>query len=57
MENHALIWGIHSGCLDIWLHWNNRISIDDLNADDITRAASMFVNFKINEINEIVITS
>jgi len=33
------------------------ISIDDLNADDITRAASMFVNLKINEINSIVITS
>ena len=51
MENHALIWGIHSGYLDIWLHWNNGISIDDLNADDITQAASMFVNLKRNEIN------
>ena len=28
-----------------------------VNADDITRAASMFVNLKINEINSIVITS
>jgi hypothetical protein len=27
-----------------------------VNADDITRAASMFVNLKINEINSIVIT-
>jgi hypothetical protein len=48
MSNHASIWGIHSGCLDTWLHLNNGISIDDLNADDITRAASMFVNLKIN---------
>ena len=50
MENHALIWGIHSGCLDIWLHWNNGISIDDLNVDD-TRTASMFVNLKIKKGN------
>jgi len=51
MSNHTLIWGIQSWCLDIWLHWNNEISIDDLNADDITQAASMFVNLKRNEIN------
>ena len=30
-------------------------SIDDLNTNDITRAASMFVNLKINYINEILI--
>ena len=30
------------------------ISIDDLNADDITRAASMFVNLKIDKFNEIL---
>jgi len=57
MSNHALICGIYSGCLDIWLHWNNGISIDDLNANDITQVASMFVNLKINELNEIMITS
>jgi len=44
---------------DVWKHdsiENNRISIDDLNADVITRATSMFVNLKINKINEILIS-
>jgi hypothetical protein len=37
------------------LHWNNRISINNLNIDVITRAASMSVNLKINKINEILV--
>jgi hypothetical protein len=40
----------------MWLHWNNEISINDLNIDVITRAASMFVNLKINKINEMLIS-
>jgi len=42
--------------LETWLHWKNRISIDDLNVDVITRAVSMFANLKINKINEILIS-
>jgi hypothetical protein len=41
--------------LETWLHWNNAISIDDLNIDIITRAASIFVNLKIDKINEILV--
>jgi hypothetical protein len=32
-----------------------KIFIDDLNADVITRVASMFVNLKIDKINEILV--
>jgi hypothetical protein len=35
---------------------NDGISFDDLNTDVITRAASMFVNLKIDKINEILIS-
>jgi len=41
--------------LETWLHWNNAISIDDLNIDIITQAASIFVNLKIDKINEILV--
>jgi hypothetical protein len=50
-----LTWGFQSRCLETWLHWNNRISIDDLNTDVITWAASLFVNIKIDKINEILV--
>jgi hypothetical protein len=32
--------------LETWLHWNNGISINDLNVDVITQATFMFVNLK-----------
>jgi hypothetical protein len=50
-----LTWGFQSGCLETWLHWNNKIFIDDLNSDVITRVALMFVNLKIDKINEILV--
>jgi len=43
-----------SGYLKTWLHWNNGISIDNLNVDVITRATSVFVNLKIDRFNEIL---
>jgi len=53
--NHASTWGFQSGCLKTWLHWNNRIFINDLNPDVITRVTSIFMNLKINKINEILV--
>jgi len=50
---HALTCGFQSGCLETWLHWNSRISMDDLNADVITWAISMFVKLKIDKFNEV----
>jgi len=38
----------------MWLHWNNKISIDYLNADVIIRTTSMFVNLKIYKFNQIL---
>jgi len=55
LVNHALTWGFQSGCSETWLHWNNGIFIDDLNADVITQMASMFMNLKIDKINEILV--
>jgi len=50
-----LTWGFQSGCLETWLHWNNEIFIDNLNSDVINRVALMFVNLKIDKINEILV--
>ena len=60
LKNHASIWGFQSGCLEIcyleiWLYWNNGIFIDNLNADFITWMASIFLNLKIDKINEILV--
>jgi hypothetical protein len=40
--------------LETWLYLNNRVFIDDLNADVITWASLIFVNLKINKFNEIL---
>jgi len=45
---------LYSGYLETQLHWNNKISIDDLNADIIIRATSMFVELKLDKFNEIL---
>jgi hypothetical protein len=53
-SNHASIIGFHLGFLEIWLHWNNNIYIDDYIVDVIMRATSTFVNLKFHSLIEII---
>jgi len=54
MSGYDKTCGFDSGCLKTWLHWTNRISIDDLKADVIVLAASIFVNLKLHSLNKII---
>ena len=54
LENHASTCGFHSRCLETWLHWNNRISIDNLKVDVIVIETLFFVNLKLHSLNDII---
>ena len=51
--NHASIICFHSECLKTWLHWNNKIFIDDFIADVMVLTTSMFINMKLHSLIEI----
>jgi hypothetical protein len=54
LENHESTCGFHSGYLQTWLHWNNKISIDDLKTDAIVLVASISVKLKLHSLNKII---
>jgi hypothetical protein len=46
--NHESIIDFYLGYLETWLHWNNKISIDDFIANVMVLTTSMFVNLKLH---------